>query len=221
MTDITTIAADIFTAANGTVLVNDTTTIQTTTSGAESTTTGDTDWKTGIYILAGISVYGLLVVLVVWYCMGRRSGSMCNCMPGQCFQGDCECLKSIDCNCEFPKCPDCCPEKVDCDLFAICDDCCEVEDDTECCANCLPTCQCTCQDINEEAIIQSKLNNDPDYFINYIRNNPQFQRSLREQEAISAFQGSRVNTTQPQSTVQPNFKSSFNTSGGTHNDSFV
>ena len=38
---------------------------------------------------------------------------------------------------------------------------------------------------------------------------------------MSAFQGSRVNTTQPQSTFQPSFKSSFNTSGGTHNDSFV
>jgi len=56
MADVTTIsqiAADIFTA-NVTTIVNDATTIQTTTSGDESTTTGETDWKTGIYILAGI-----------------------------------------------------------------------------------------------------------------------------------------------------------------------
>ena len=32
-------------------------------------------------------------MLIVWYCLGRRSSSSFNCMPGSCCQGDCSCLK--------------------------------------------------------------------------------------------------------------------------------
>jgi len=181
------------------------------------------DWRTGVFILVGVSVYGLVVMVVVLYCLSRGSSSS-TCAPMACCQGDCTCLKSIDCKIDIPSCTDCCPECPDCNIN-ICDDCtcCDTpENDIACCEDLLPACQCSCEDINEDAIVQNKLANDPDYVLNLLRNNPNLQRSLREQQGISAFQNSSVNTTQP----LPNFSTqiplqSFNTSRGTNNSSFA
>jgi len=176
-----------------------------------------TDWRTGVYILAGISVYVLLIAILVWYCLGRRSESnFCDSLCSvECCGGDCTCLQRLDCACQLPSCTDCCPKAPTCDVFSIFDDCCDCTTETtneECCAF-LPECDCSCLDVNEEQIVQNKLQNDPNYFINFIKNNPELQRSLREQNVLSAVQqnpqvsqaAQQVIRNQPGGSIPPNF----------------
>ena len=88
---------------------------------------------------------------------------------------------------------------------------------------------CNCCGPSEEQIIQSKIENDPDYIMSILARNPQFQRSLRyvhqnfrkiwlkaflrEQQGISAFQSAPGTTTNPafQQSVS-SYQSQFQTS---------
>jgi len=70
---------------------------------------------------------------------------------------------------------------------------------------------CNCCGPSEEQIIQSKIENDPDYIMSILAKNPQFQRSLREQQGISAFQSASTTNPAFQQSVS-SYQSQFQTS---------
>jgi len=164
----------------------------------------------GIYVLFGILGYLLVVLVFVIWCLHRRKDKNSNCcnfcqQPGSLCQGNCDCLQCLNCEVTMPSLTDCCPDSNKCCESITC---CETNDQNQCstfmegCCDCGP---------NEEEIIQNRLQNDPDFMIRILRDNPQFQQSFRQKEAASQLSNSGIrNASFTASTDR--FQSTFNTS---------